>query len=337
MKIAAIDISVVVQGPICGQDVTQKCLNSIRAQLPNATIILSTWKGENVQDLSYDILVETEDPGNVTFEGLAPNNVNRQIVSTLNGLKKITTPYALKIRSDMTLESTLFLEYFDRFPKRIEQFRVFEKRILNGPCGIKRPNKINKLLYTNTYTKLFSAESYKRISYISKLLFHPADWIFFGLTEDLLKLWDIPLATSTYFYYFDPKTTDAELRPNRTTVQYSAEQYIFTSCLKKYGPLDYRDASQYTEKNEIKSIQALFNNFIFLDEYLWGYRTLKHNPGWLSWQSGLISYDFYRWQKDYKTFCDPSYKVSYTRAQFLSTISYIPYRIICGIKKLFAR
>ena len=55
--INSIDISVVVQGAIDKEN-TPKCLKSIREFLPNAKIILSTWKNSNVENLDYDMLVE---------------------------------------------------------------------------------------------------------------------------------------------------------------------------------------------------------------------------------------------------------------------------------------
>src|SRR4051812_3848818 len=50
-RVSPEDISVVVQGPIVGRDhwppskrLTERCLASIRHQLPGAEIILSTWR-----------------------------------------------------------------------------------------------------------------------------------------------------------------------------------------------------------------------------------------------------------------------------------------------------
>ena len=79
-------MSVVVQGAI-DKDYTSKCLASIRKYLPEAEIILSTWEGCDVEGLDYDNLLLNKDPGTsdlirkYPFEH--PNNVNRQIVSTI--------------------------------------------------------------------------------------------------------------------------------------------------------------------------------------------------------------------------------------------------------------
>ena len=47
------EISVIVQGPIHKKR-TKKTLQSIRTNLPNAEIILSTWEGSDVKGLDFD-------------------------------------------------------------------------------------------------------------------------------------------------------------------------------------------------------------------------------------------------------------------------------------------
>src|SRR4051812_39016207 len=104
------EITVVVQGPVLGkpadpvvEQLTRRCLLSVRRELPQAKIILSTWEGANVTGLSYDALVLSKDPGSVwaMVEGvLVPNNVNRQVLSSLAGVRAADTAYVLKLRSD---------------------------------------------------------------------------------------------------------------------------------------------------------------------------------------------------------------------------------------------
>ncbi len=134
-KITSRDISVVVQGPI-HKTRTKKCLQSIRKNLPEAEIILSTWKGSDISSFErlYDILVENEDPGNALLRENAGkklyNNLNRQLLSTQEGLKKASRKYAMKLRSDMILADNRFLNSFDRFQKRSENYVLFKHKIL---------------------------------------------------------------------------------------------------------------------------------------------------------------------------------------------------------------
>lgn len=56
--------------------------------------------------------------------------------------------------------------------------------------------------------------------------FHPSDLAFFGRTEDLLRLYDIPLMTREQAYWN---------RQDRHQYQYVPEQYLFINCLKRGG------------------------------------------------------------------------------------------------------
>ena len=101
------DISVVVQGPIHTQDnLTKRVLESVRTHLPDAELILSTWKGSQIDGLDCDVLLLNDDPGAINGY-----NVNRQIVSTRNGLQKATRTYAVKLRTDMQLTGTGFIDF----------------------------------------------------------------------------------------------------------------------------------------------------------------------------------------------------------------------------------
>ena len=125
MGIKSKDISVVVQGAV--DKSTKKCLNSIRKYLPQAEIILSTWEGSNLKGLKYDILVPNKDPGGVLIcpKTKLYNNLNRQLLSTQNGLKKANRKYTIKFRTDFYLRGKEFLKYFDKFPIRNKQYSIY--------------------------------------------------------------------------------------------------------------------------------------------------------------------------------------------------------------------
>src|SRR5277367_6682727 len=97
------DISIIVQGPVFKDGITARCLKSLRANLPDAEIILSTWQGSDTTGLEFDRLVENQDPSPIWL--LDPflkrtqiNNIIRQMISTVAGLNAATRPYALKFR-----------------------------------------------------------------------------------------------------------------------------------------------------------------------------------------------------------------------------------------------
>lgn len=196
------DLTFVVQGKI--QATTRKCLASIRHFYPESTILLSTWKGEQTTGLEYDLILENEDPGTVQIGKDAYFNLNRQIVSTRNGLKAVTTPYAVKMRTDTRILDRNIPELLTRMVPG----QLFGNKIIALDLFFRDPRKL-------------------------KLLFHIGDIFQIGNTSDLKDLWDIPLMpdreienwTAGRFHLFN----DLPFSNSR----YAPEQYIFIAFLAK--------------------------------------------------------------------------------------------------------
>lgn len=234
MAIDHSDITFVVQGPII-PDITLECLISIRRYFPEAQIILSTWKGTDASSLTFDELVYSEDPGYFYYSdraGERQNNVNRQIVSTLAGLQRVKTKYTFKIRTDFNMTGDDFLQFWNRFPAANADYKVFQDKIL--ACSYFSRNPTSRMRFP----------------------FHPSDLAFFGRTEDVLNLFDIPLMTKKEAYW-DTKN----VRFNR----YVSEQHIFINCLCKNGKdvlcHYYNDNSEY---NISETEKYFASNFVFL-------------------------------------------------------------------------
>ena len=236
------DISVVVQGAIKKKE-AKKCLNSIRKYLPNAEIILSTWKGSNVNNLNYDILVENEDPGAIIFCGDIYNNINRQLLSTQNGLKKVTRQYVLKLRTDFYLAGSDFLNYFEKFPKRNEKYSLFKHRVI----------------IPTVYSRLFSEET------LLPVLFHPSDFYMFGKTEDIKAYFmNTDLAPTEDMANYDIEYSQKPYK--LATWRYTPEQYFCWSYVKQfYKDITFEHCGDYSKELKELSDNILFNNFIFLD------------------------------------------------------------------------
>lgn len=282
-KISTKDISVVVQGAV-DRKYTIKCLKSIRKKLPRAEIVLSTWEGTDVSGLDYDVLVLNKDPGAYVFTSDGKKqNQNRQILSTKNGIKKTSRKYVLKIRSDMKIMGTRFLSYFDKFKERNKECKIFQKRIL-----------INSL-----YTR--SPDSQK------SFLFHPSDWMMFGLREDVLNLWDIPLApepeTSQYF----AKNPQLPHEIGCLT-RWHAEQYIWLAFLKKNGiKFDFDNYMVFNDKLARLSKLSIVNNCTLL-EYREQFDILCQKYPYKYGDSPTMHH--LQWLFDYKEFCSPKYQIS---------------------------
>ncbi len=165
------DISVIVQGPIHKQDnLTKRVLESVRKHLPDAELILSTWKGSEVDELDYDILVENHDPG-IINNFLGSENFLRQVTSTFSGLQASSRKYALKSRTDVLFSNHSLLE--------------------NTNLYIQNKSKNFLTWYIFTIPKFFRDPRgfYKR-------LYHSSDIVQFGLKTDLLSLWKLDVPTN---------------------------------------------------------------------------------------------------------------------------------------------
>lgn len=209
------DITVVVQGPVqTFQDraqepgITEKCLKSIRHYLPGATIILSTWPGQELADLDYDELVVSADPGpNIRYYKANGDphrfNNNRQIVSSREGLKRVQTKYAVKLRSDNYLTGNHFVALQKKFTDRCDECRFLQERVV----------------VSNVFTRQY-AKGYR-------VAFHLSDFFYFGLTEDLLALWDLDLLEDT-----PPPTEPVD----RSNFPIDCTQMFWLKALQRFDP-----------------------------------------------------------------------------------------------------
>lgn len=286
------DISVVVQGAIHKKE-TKKCLESIRTYLPGAEIILSTWEGSDVSGLDHDVLVLSKDPGGfvTSAEGSPLNNMLRQLVSTKEGLKHANRKYVMKLRSDLILTSDKFLEYFDQYPARIGEYKLFKHKILIP------------LLASRFCLNKFATP------------FHPSDWWFLGLNEDIRTYFDIELPQEPDFssYFANEKNLNKKT-PFSVNFRFSPEQYFCYTCFSKHFPdIRMKDCSDITEKTIHQSRMVMINNFTVIDFKHSGIFTNKYLQSKNELFSGYEYLGFYnkdRYEFEYKEYCDPDFVLS---------------------------
>ncbi len=283
------EISVIVQGAI-DTKYTSKCLQSIRQYLPQAEIILSTWEGANVDDLNYDILILNKDPGtmlNIIYPYPIYNNVNRQLVSTQQGILKATRKYILKLRSDLVLKNADFLNYWENFPKQNKDFTIFKHRVISG----------------STYTIEYLTNSNKPTP------FNVSDFWFFGLTEDIKDYFlDCPLQTKEESENWKFKYPNKIPDPN-TLWRFPPEQVFCFNWVKKYFPnAKFDDWSDWNIENIELSNNIIYNNFIILDLKQSGIYCKKHgkHQSSIKYMLGIINFEYF--QNSYEKYCNPDYQ-----------------------------
>jgi hypothetical protein len=279
------EISVIVQGPVISKSndnesirYTYLCLKSIRKFLPGSTIILSTWKNSDLKGLDYDVLVENDDPGNIQMilrGSKFSYNLNRQLVSTINGLKKSKTKYSLKLRSDLILYGNKFMRYLFKYKNRNPNYSFLENKVI--------------------FTDISSFNPQKN----EKRLFNPSDWFTFGFTTDLLKIWNVPLLSIKNEYLIVEGCIDQENF-------LSAEQYIWTSFVKKYLNINFESIYSYSEELLKLSNMIFANNLIFLNTNLIPINSPKYdNESFFIIKMKLdYYYSFNDWKKLYNQYCN---------------------------------
>lgn len=153
-------LSIVCQGPVLPY--TKTAIESYRTHFPDTEVILSTWKGQDLTGLDPDALVLMSDPG----PGGMKNNIGRQIVGSLAGIRIASSPLVMRIRSDGIFLSPGCLEHWGKYPKRADDFKIFKERLIVPNVGTCDPDVHVSLQVT--------------------------EWAILGLKEDLEFLYDIP-------------------------------------------------------------------------------------------------------------------------------------------------
>lgn len=306
------DMSFVVQGPVvknCGK--TDKCtyqlLKSIRKFFPKAQIVLSTWKGEDVSGLEYDVLVQSEQPEAVQIyysEQLHLFTVNHQILSTCEGLKKADRKYAVKVRSDLIFLNPNILKYAGKYrgcDNKHSEWRLFTERVITLP--------------TYNFRRGMSFP------------FSVADWIYAGLKTDLLDFFDIPMLDMKGLII-----RNGEDYPYLSD-NIGAEQYYCVSFIRKHISEFGFWGWESTEKKYQRISEVFYGqNFVFLPAEKMGIKSQKTGfAGYCakpSLSSGLYTYS--EWKRLYNRFGGGNLRLIYNPAEDFG------YSVIFGMRRFLS-
>lgn len=271
------ELTFVVQGPNLDRPevkITSNLIESIHKFFPASPIIFSTWYGEEIEFLPYvDKIVYSSDPGASVFleNPRTLNNVNRQIVSTVSGLRKVKTRYAAKVRSDLIFTNNKILASLDNLNLGN---RNSDYAFLNSCVLVSNQTSVNP-----------------RLNY--KYPYSICDWISIGTTEDLREMWDIPLMPNSWFQYF--KDTDkTSIPPSTYLSRYFPETYIVSSFTRKHIPIIFDNSYDISNNNIEISEQVVSNNFIIFSNWQLGIKSQKHNK---KLRTLLPMYTFTSWKR----------------------------------------
>ena len=293
------DITVVVQGPVQtwldrAQDegITRKCLQSVRRYLPGSPIVLSTWEGQDLDGLEFDELVISDDPGSniIGYEADGEpmlENTNRQIVSTVAGLRKVGTGYAVKLRADNFLTGTGFLQLQQRFSQRADGMRLTAERVV----------------VNNTFTRKY-AKGYP-------VVFHTCDFFYFGLASDVLDMWDLGLLSD---FPYDSSRAGRRQYHGAPAPGIDVMQDLCVRFLNKHlsPPIELRNL--HDRAGELAEQCRLFyaNNLVIAapEDIGLGMPSKFSGDARVAKRSSRITFlQFVEWQRLYRRYCDPSVKI----------------------------
>ena len=292
-------ISIIIQGPIHDAWAAE-LIDKIRTIFINSQIIFSTWVGNSTYLIPSDvIIVENDDPGGLQISDnpIVHDSASRQIVSTMGGLRKANRKYSIKMRSDFFFEHNDWLESLDKYQEYDDNYKFLKNRVLvSSVCSV-NPNKI-------------------------PLPYHPSDWFFFGLTEDLVNIFDIPLLTEESANWFKGKVMN-KFAYNWHS-RYRPEQHIWTSFIRKHYPINF-DHQNDIDNNNIEVSERIFsNNAVILDSLTLGIKSMKY-PNYASdeFNRGYFSsnYCFCDWLKLYEKYSNPNQnRYFFNRSRFKNTL-----------------
>lgn len=304
------EITFLLQGAF-DKKLTPQSVNSIKREFPGASIILSTWQGTDVSsDLILDRCLFSPDPGgyadtHVNFV----NNLCRQLVSTKRGLEEVKTKYVVKMRTDLAFFSDSLKKTFESFQDRSLEEVVFSK----------------KIVIPSFFTKRFITSGDGKI--IQPVPFHFSDWLCFGTTDDIFKLFECELPTepenSQYFSKKNHFTNKLNLMS--ASHRFAPEQFIFYDAYKRLhvSPEFFENYLDYSDSIIKASDLFLVNNFIVYPPKVLGFYCLKEGKGgdtYCDWTLARKKIPYFLWdglvrpyvyEYLYSMYCDRNYRISF--------------------------
>jgi WavE lipopolysaccharide synthesis len=203
-----VKLAIVIQGALLlKNDFTLETVKLYKQSFPNAILIVSTWLGEDndtvkqLRELDC-IVIENNKPD---YYGLF--NINLQIVSSSNGIKRakeLGVEYVIKTRTDQRFYASNIAGFL---------YNLTELFPVNGECCQKK-RIVGVSLNTFKYR-----------------MYGLSDMFTYGYIDDMLLYWDSQLD--------DRKLTDVDFQPNYSLRMFAkwrfAEVYLVTEFLQKIG------------------------------------------------------------------------------------------------------
>lgn len=222
------------------------------------------------------------------------NNTNRQLVSTVAGLRRANRPYTLKLRTDFEIHHPGFIQGFTTTDLRDTKYTLFKHKLVI-------PNYATRYPTPNT-------ASYP---------FHPSDLSVFGLTEDVTRYFDAPPlgeADWNWALQYESEITRGQNVP-LFLPRLAPEQHFFINSLRANGhPIELRHYHDTSGNIAEQSRRYLVNNFVVLDMQDYGISTGKSALAYAITKDINNCYSRNLYRSEYRMWCDPNAKLNWREA-----------------------
>lgn len=204
------NLTVILQGALSPR--TANIIANWRASAKGCEIVLSSWVHDPELAVLVDSYVVSSDPGAfpVMHEGeiLRTENTNRQIVSSVAGLRNATREIAIKWRTDFDFCSTLMSEFLSHYFPLVSSKE--EKKLV---------------VFSINSTNPFAGAG---------LVAQLSDWMYLGLTDLLLRLLPAtPIPVTPENLEVPPRVMAERIFP---IARFSAEQWMLREGFSRvYG------------------------------------------------------------------------------------------------------
>ncbi len=259
----------------------QLILSTYEHELPKVdAAVLQTEQGYGV----FDKIIRSHDPGalpDLKMWGQG-NNSNRQITTSLAGLRAAETDFAVKLRTDAYLVNT----------RIVDRWRQFA----NNPRSSAAIGK-DRLLTLSYFTL--------NPRFDERLSFHVSDWFQMGRTEDVRSYWDIPpydMLTAVW-YEFNPHHEGSFPREREFRAKYAVEQWTNIHYAKRGGSIPISYHNEVSEDVTLAFEQFLADNFVVFHPHDVGFKMPKHDWVFSHAYLNAICYNYIDWAYLAEKYC----------------------------------
>lgn len=214
-------ITFIVAGKIIrtGELSTISSLKSIKEHFSDSKIILSTWCHEPYLECApYCDMINTVDYDdyNIKFSSLLSeyrgNTGHIQQLLVHSALKKVTTLWVVKTRTDFVLKNDVFFHFYCKWDLVMsyyrDEYRIFKRRVLAPWLFTKNPDT-------------------------TSAAYQLSDFFQFGLKEDIGILWDGHKDSDRMLNYFTENPNTTFSNPENYDHLFNIEQAFFMNALSK--------------------------------------------------------------------------------------------------------